>query len=153
MPKHIVISDASTIIGLLNIDAVELLRNLYQTIEITSIVSDEVGVPLPDWMEVKDDYNPATYEHLRAALDDGEASAIALALQREDVLLIIDERKGRRKAKEMGLRITGVTGVVIRAKKEGHVKSGRILLDALLAKGFRLSESIYRLALEQMEEE
>jgi len=83
-------------------------------------------------------------------LDDGEASSIALALEHENSLLIIDERKGRKHASRLGLKITGVTGIIIRAHNEGHIVSGKDKLDELIAQGFRLSDKIYDLALGQM---
>jgi len=41
-------------------------------------------------------------------LDPGEASALSLAAELEDTLLIIDEAKGRKVAKRMGIDITGL---------------------------------------------
>ncbi len=152
MPNRIVISDASTIIGLSNIDALELLKSLYSQVEVTSIVRDEVGLNLPSWMVTNDNYNESVYRSLVPRLDKGEASSIALALENEDSLLIIDERKGRREATELGLKITGVTGIIIRSKNEGLILSGKEKLDKLMSQGFRLSASIYNLALEKMNE-
>lgn len=136
-----------------NIGSLDLLEGLYHSIEITSIVRDEVGLLLPDWIKINDNYNDTVFKSLISRLDNGEASAIALALEYKDSLLIIDERKGRRQASEMGLRITGVTGIIIRAKKEGIIVSGKEKLDQLIGQGFRLSANIYNLALEKMREE
>jgi predicted nucleic acid-binding protein len=153
MPDRVIISDASTIIGLLNIGSLDILQELYTRIEVTSIVRREVGMPLPDWIVTNDDYNKDTYQSMIPMLDQGEASAIALALMQSNCLLIIDERKGRQHAMKLSLQITGLTGVIIRAKREGHLSSGKDKLDELLASGFRLSSKIYRLALREMNEE
>ena len=152
MPDRIVISDASTIIGLTNIESLHLLSELYEVIEITSVVLEELGLSLPEWIKVNDDYNQVTYRSLVPMLDAGEASSIALALENPSSLLIIDERKGRKYASELGLRITGVTGVIIRAKNEGFLQSGKEKLDELINQGFRLSRKIYELALVNMNE-
>ncbi len=152
MPDRVVISDASTIIGLADIDCLELLKKLYQEVEITTIVKDEVSLDLPDWISINDDYNDVVYRALIPMLDDGEASSIALALEYSESLLIIDERKGRKHAVRLGLKITGVTGIIIRAKNEGHIESGKEKLDALMAQGFWLSSKIYDLALDKMQE-
>ena len=107
MPNRIVISDASTIIGLSNIDCLNLLSNLYSEVEITSVVENEVGIKLPKWIKINDNYNQIVYRSLIPMLDDGEASSIALALENEGSLLIIDERKGRKHATRLGLKIYG----------------------------------------------
>jgi predicted nucleic acid-binding protein len=152
MPDRVVIADASTIIGLLNIDSLHILRVLYAHIEITSIVREEVNAALPDWIVTNDTYSQDAYRSLIPILDRGEASAIALTLTHPDHLLIIDERKGRRHALRLSLRITGLTGIIIRAKREGHLGSGKEKLDELLANGFRLSSKIYQQALQEMGE-
>ena len=148
----VVISDASTIIGLQNINHLDILKSLYQNISITSIVSQEVGNDLPEWITIDDSYDENIYNSLIKRLDNGEASSIALAVVNKGCLLIVDEKKGRDEAKQLGINITGVIGVVMRAKKEGEIKSGKELLDKLINIGFRISDKIYHLALEQMGE-
>jgi predicted nucleic acid-binding protein len=49
-------------------------------------------------------------------LDQGEAAAIALALELEHRQILMDERDGRAKAKALGLQPVGVRGVLLRAK-------------------------------------
>ncbi|OAV43565.1 DUF3368 domain-containing protein [Lewinella sp. 4G2] len=152
MLKRIVIADASTIIGLAYIDSLDILEGLYGQIEITSVVRDEVDMPLPSWVKVNDEYNATVFQTLVPNLDDGEASAIALALAQKDSLLIIDEKKGRKFAVNLGLQITGVIGVIIKAREVGIISSGKSKLDGLMDKGFRFSQKIYQLALEKMDE-
>jgi len=61
MPSRVVISDASTVIGLVKIDSLSLLRLLYKEVEITSIVSGELGMDLPDWIKINDSYNSLVF--------------------------------------------------------------------------------------------
>lgn len=70
MPDRVVISDASTIIGLFNIGSLDILQELYTRIEVTTIVRREVGMPLPDWIVVNND----TYQSMIPILDQGETS-------------------------------------------------------------------------------
>jgi len=112
-----------------------------------------VGLNLPDWIHVNDGYQEAVFRSLRLRLDEGEARAIALAAATPQALLIIDERKGRQQAKDMGIRITGLVGIIIRAKSQGIIAEGKEKLDQLMAHGFRLSPGIYHRALAQMGEE
>ena len=51
-------------------------------------------------------------------LDLGEQHAIALAYE-HGALLVVDDSLGRAAARRLNLAVTGVVGVVIRAKKEG----------------------------------
>ncbi|MCP9237982.1 DUF3368 domain-containing protein [Lewinella sp. JB7] len=153
MPDRIVIADASTLIGLYNLSSLDLLKELYGNVEVTTIVKEEAAMDLPGWIRVDDNYNRDVYRSLLPSLDAGEASSIALALALENSLLIIDERKGRRRAKSLGIVITGLIGILIRAKQRGLIASGKNKLDNLREQGFRLSDKIYELALREMKEE
>jgi len=53
---------------------------------------------------------------LSGYLDLGEATNIALASEHEESLLIIDEIKGRKAAKEMSILVTGSLGFLIAEK-------------------------------------
>ncbi len=68
---------------------------------------------------------------LKATLDPGEAEAIALALELSTDLILLDARDGRAAAERAGLHVTGLLGVLLRAKKEGEVESVRQELEAL----------------------
>ena len=58
---------------------------------------------------------------LLSDLDRGEAEVIALAQERHADLVIIDERMGRRHARRLGLHITGVLGVLLKAEQVGRL--------------------------------
>lgn len=138
----IIISDASPIIALYNIGRLSLLQEVYKEVLVTDIVSKEVEIPLPHWINVTDDYNLALYESLSLQLDEGEASAIALAKLTPDAVLVIDERRGRKIARELGIEIIGILGVIVKAKAMGKIKSGMSLINELTNNGFRLSSNL-----------
>jgi uncharacterized protein len=58
---------------------------------------------------------------LAAALDPGEAEAIALALELSADLILLDETDARSEAERGGLRVNGILGVMPRAKREGRM--------------------------------
>ena len=71
---------------------------------------------------------------LAVELHSGEAEAIALALEMNAERLLIDERDGRIAARQLGLSVTGVLGVLVRAKHDGQVKLIKPEIEALRAK-------------------
>jgi len=95
MPK-VIVSDTSCLILLDKIGRLELLNKLFGEIIITQIVADEFGIPLPDYFIVKNPKNNVYQSILETFLDKGEASAIALCLEEDKCLLIIDDNKGRK---------------------------------------------------------
>ena len=66
-------------------------------------------------------------EH-KSLIDKGEASAIALVLESDNSLLIIDDRKGRKFARQPGLSIIGTIGIIVDAKLTGIIPSVKPVL-------------------------
>ncbi|MEM8886652.1 MAG: DUF3368 domain-containing protein [Bacteroidota bacterium] len=152
MPEQIIISDASPLIALVDIGELEILRKLYQNITITDIVRNEIHAELPDWIIVSQNYDPKQVKVLELELDAGEASAIALGLNTPTSTLILDEIKGRKVAKRLGLTVTGTIGIIVKAKNQGLIKSGREILGSLERHGFWLSHKLKAEILRQMDE-
>ena len=81
-------------------------------------------------------------------LDLGEAEAIALAQELGAHLVLIDEYRARRSAKLMGLRFTGLVGILIEGARKGLIADlGGTLRDLRERAGFRLTEDVVREAL------
>jgi predicted nucleic acid-binding protein len=72
----------------------------------------------------------------------GEASAIALAKETEDALLLLDDLKARKLAGKLNLKITGTLGVINKAKQREIISKVKPLIDKLLNTDFRISENI-----------
>ncbi|MBI2527302.1 MAG: DUF3368 domain-containing protein [Candidatus Rokubacteria bacterium] len=64
----------------------------------------------------------------------------------------MDDADGRRVARAMGLRVTGVLGVLVEAKYRGVVPNVRPILDAMSNEGFWLSEALQRVVLDAVGE-
>jgi uncharacterized protein len=75
-------------------------------------------------------------------LDRGEAEVLALAVEHSARLVIIDERKGRRYARRLGLSLTGTLGVLLLAKEEGLVTAVAPLIRQLLDDGLHFSSDL-----------
>lgn len=149
----IIISDASPIIALYEIDHLFMLQAVYDQIAVTSIVAREVEIALPEWIEIDDNYDETLYQSIRLQLDDGEASAIALAKAKKQAILIIDERRGRMVARDLDVEIIGLLGVIVKAKKLGVLTSGLPVIQALVDNGFRLSTKLIAITRKYLEEE
>ena len=79
---------------------------------------------------------------LRSELDRGEAEAIALALERNAALILLDDAEGREKARLYDLSITGTIGLLLRAKREGRLESFDNTLLKLRQSGFWISDAL-----------
>ena len=91
----VIIADASCLILLEKIGALDLLPQLFGCTTVMDIVAEEYGLPLPEWVAVQVAQDARQLQRLALTLDLGEASAIALALEQVECLLIMDERRGR----------------------------------------------------------
>ena len=90
---------------------------------------------------------------LRLELDAGEAEAIALAVESNANLILLDERLGRRAAHRLGLTVVGTLGVLIAAKDRGLLAAVRPVLDALRADaGFWITDELYNAVLKAANE-
>jgi predicted nucleic acid-binding protein len=58
-------------------------------------------------------------------LGDGERAALALAMERDADLVVLDDQEGRRIAKQRDLSVTGTIGVLVEARANGYIDSLR----------------------------
>ena len=151
MPE-IIISDTSCLILLSNIGEFDLLRKLYHKITTTIDVAGEFGEVLPDWIEIKAVKNVNYQQILELQIDKGESSAIALAIESKDCILIIDDYKARKVAINLGIKITGTLGVIIKAKLSGLIVSIKPCLEKIQQTNFRLSDDLIIHALNEAKE-
>ena len=151
MPK-IIISDTSCLIILNKIGELDLLRQLYNTVTITQDILLEYGEQLPEWIEVQQANDQYRQQLLEMQIDKGEASAIALALETADNIVILDDWKARKLAERLGLTVTGTLGVIIRAKNTGLIPSIKPYLEKIRETNFRISEELEQIALKEANE-
>jgi predicted nucleic acid-binding protein len=141
MPK--IISNTSCLIILDNINTLTILQKLYQNIYLTEEVAQEYGKPLEKWMNVVMVKDKNYLRILNTSVDLGEASTIALALQMsEDNIMILDDLKARKLAKQLQLKITGLLGILLKAKQQRIIGSVAEILTQLKNVNFRISEKL-----------
>ena len=159
-----VIADAGPLIALARIGKLHLLRELY----------GEVHIPLQVLAELRVSENRPGAKNLTAALDagwlraapevftaeevsqlpldPGEAQAILIAERRHLRFLLMDEHRGRQLAKQHGLAVVGLGGVLLIAKQTGCIDAVAPLLDQLQSVGYRLSKTLCQEILRRAEE-
>jgi predicted nucleic acid-binding protein len=82
---------------------------------------------------------------LQERIGRGEAEAIVLALETRADALLIDEAKGRAIAEARGIRPLGALGLLVQAKRAGHVSNVAPLIDRLEKElAFRVSDRLRR---------
>ncbi|MGD9931735.1 MAG: DUF3368 domain-containing protein [Mangrovibacterium sp.] len=143
MPKT-VISDTSTLILFHKIDEFILLQKVYGELITTPEIAKEFGEVLPDWIKIQSAADKKYQDFLYTQVDYGEASAIALASEFKDVLLLLDDLKARKLAARLNFRITGTLGVIHRAKQMKIIDKVKPLIDKLMLTDFRIADNVIK---------
>ena len=137
-----VLTNTSPLIALDNIGRLDVLEALYGVVHCTEEVAAEFGVPVPPWLHVHRVEDRTRVAIMNNLVDPGEASLLALAFEMPDSILILDDRKARRLATNLQMRLTGLLGVLIRAQERGIIDSLADELASLKAVGFRFSPAM-----------
>ena len=151
MPKTI-ISDTSCFILLSKIGELDLLQKLYREIYTTSVIAEEFGEELPNWVKIQDSTDKFRLQILEIQIDKGESSAIALALEIPESTLILDDIKARKIAQSLGLNFTGTIGIIIKAKLQNIIPSIEPIIEKIKQTNFRISPEVERQAYIQAKE-
>jgi len=141
-----VVTNSGPLIALASVGQLDVLRALYLSVLVPEAVWREVteaGAGRPGARELaatswttRVTIDPPPDRLLTEELGDGEAEAITLAVRREAKLLLMDDRRGRRVAElAYRLRVKGVAGVLVAAKRRGFITTVRPLLERCEATG------------------
>lgn len=155
----IVVSNTSPLTSLGAIVKLDLLRRVFGQIEISNAVWDELNaygaqwpgrdeVAAASWIRRHPATADATVLALMRTIDRREAESISLSVKLGASLILLDDRDARGAAKDLGLRVAGVLGVLIQAKRIGELVSVRASIDDLRSRaGFFVSAAVYDHAL------
>jgi predicted nucleic acid-binding protein len=111
-----VVVDSTCLIGLDQISRLDLLPKLFDPVHAPPEVEREPGFT-PEWLKIEAPSNPHLVSALKLMVDDGEAEAIALALERK-WRIVLDDRQARDLAQKLGLKIIGTVGILVRANAQ-----------------------------------
>ena len=139
MPK-IIVSDTSCLILLQKLNKLSLLKVLFKEVTVTKTIEKEFGDSLPDFFKIKEPKDKNYQRILESFLDAGEASAIALALEYNDSLIILDDQKARSEAIQLKLNITGTIVILLLALEKGLIESQDDIIEGIMQTNFRVSE-------------
>jgi predicted nucleic acid-binding protein len=148
-----IVSNSTPLIALSRINELGLLHAIFDTIIVPDAVYKEIaveGVGRPGveeivnapWIVRQQVQNALAVSMLQAELDDGEAEAVVLAKELEADYLFLDEKKARRVARILNIRIMGTVGVLGLAAKKGLISNLDDTFDLLRQNGFRFTEEI-----------
>ena len=152
MSAPLLVADSGPLIALARLDLLAVPAQLFGELLVTATVWHEVtrepraveqaalAAAFADGLlRVEDDPLQISGALAQVRLDDGERSALALALLRRAV---VDERRGRACAVDLGLHVLGTLGLLVRAREQGLIDRVRPLADALLASGYYLARPL-----------
>lgn len=153
-----IVSDSGPIIAFSKIGRLDILRLLFGRVLIPDAVHDEVvvrgmGRPGSDdvarssWIERRTSMNVDVISELPQRIHEGEREAIALAYEL-GMPLLIDERRGRQAAENIGVVIIGSLGVLAEARREEIVEDLAPLVQTILDSGYWISPEIVKAFLE-----
>ena len=161
--QKIIVSDTKAITNLIAIDKLDILLAIFQVIVIPKEVYEElcvlernkIAIDAMTNISIKTVTNAGEVNALSEGkgIDLGESASIVLAQETAADLLIIDERKGRQAAEELGLNVIGLLGVLRLGKHLGKIDKCKPILEDLLANGFRVNHRLYRSFLIEINED
>ncbi len=150
----IVVSNTTPLIGLASIGRFELLKLLFGTVYIPKAVYHEAviqgrerggakrEVSSASWIKVVEVQDVLAVEVLLDELDWGESETIILAREMNADLVLMDEKKGRRKLAQLGMPKIGTLGILLKAYQLGYIDDLEKEIDELRKKGFSISQFV-----------
>ena len=149
------IVNATPLIALSKINQLNLLNDLFSEVIIPQSVYNEVVIQGQEkvgkqellnakWINIQNVPSTTMINPLLLGLDQGELEVIQLGLLINPDWVIIDEKLGRRIAKEIGLPVKGTLGILLTGFYSGYFAKEETLnlCQKLVDNGIRLSPRI-----------
>ena len=118
-----IVTNASPLIFLTKIDSLVLLQQCFSHVLVPPTVVVETGLDLPDFIEQTQlsEVGEAFVRGAVGTLHRGELETLTLARECEIDLVAVDDKAARRRAIHMGLRPIGTVGLLVLARRFGHL--------------------------------
>ena len=149
------VSDTGPIIALAKIKKINLLNELsFQRLLIPPRVqkellgkigaeSDFIDEALDTFIDVeKPDKTNENIKKTTLNLDEGEREVILLGASIDEVLLLLDDKAGRTKAKQLDLPVVGTAGLLLLFKQRKLIEKVLPLMTQLREQGYWLSDTL-----------
>lgn len=110
-------------------------------VELDAGIARGLDLPQPDrlnWIRIQAPIS-AEAVPLITDLGPGESQVLMLALEKPGSIALMDDSLARRVAMARGIPIKGTLGLLLDAKRAGHITAVRPSLDRLQDLGFRLA--------------
>ena len=141
MPEKAII-DTPVLIALERINMLDILCKIYSHIILPEAVVSEFGPLLIECYSSEKVKSPMVgLLVLDLNLGRGEAESIALASE-TGLRLVLDDLKARKIAENLGLKITGTIGILLKAESLALIDSAYDKAKELRDKGFYISDQL-----------
>lgn len=158
-----VVINAGPLIALSAAGCLDVLEKLYKEVLVPEEVFEEVAssgagragaLDVQQASYLKRCTHPGSVELLLVhELGPGEAAVIALAKAESAEMVILDEKKARRIATHVyGLKVKGSAGVLIQAKKAGHLRAIAPCIEKMQSHGYHLGKKLLQRIYEEAKE-
>jgi len=159
-----IVCNTGPIISLAIIDNLDILRRIFHEVIVPEAVHNELLQGGPDfagvasyqqssWIKVQTPSTPVE-PLLQTVLDKGEASVIQLARECDADLVLIDERKARKVAREIyGMRVVGSARLLVEAKQLGLINNVKDAITGMRNGGYWIQNDIIDFALRKAGED
>lgn len=146
----LIIADSSALVALALCDGLDLLDQLFDTIQVPQAVYDEVivkGKPAAQTLHtyLQGKVVPVSLAHVvitGGGLGQGEIEAMALYKATHADYLLIDDTRARKVARLNHITITGSLGILLLAKHRDIISHVKPYLDQLRQTNIRISERL-----------
>lgn len=135
------VADSSCLIVLERIGRLDILPRVFGSVLIPEAVAKEVGFSAP-WLEIQVVRNNPVEARIRSQLGAGEAAAIVLTIEVAPSRIILDDRRARRVAEQLGVSMIGTPGLLVLAKRRAMLDQVSPVLTAMRNAGFYVSKEL-----------
>jgi predicted nucleic acid-binding protein len=154
-----VICNATPLINFAAINRLDILEAVFKKVIIPDAVYAEttdsnfpssqiiIGAVNSDWLQV---CSVNSVINTPTDLDAGEREVIALAIEIDNSKVLLDEKKARQVAQNLGLQVIGTIGILLLAKSKGIIPKVSPLLDAMIYDArYWVNKPLYQRVLQQ----